>query len=401
MQRSAPTISVDQREAKIHRLRIVLLLTSVGILLLLLAAWWLIRSFTAEPAPLPHVSIFERKFPQLEQVDSNSAVQLLELADVQVNELLREFPDSPRAYDVKANRDYMVSDISGAQQAWEKALELDATFGDALHGIAMLAFERGDYQTTISVGERLVRTKHDNRRLPLLLADAYIHQGEFDKAILTLEQHVTSESSSVQALEMLGRAHLSNRNHDKAIACFERVLTHDDQSKDAYFGLGQAYTRLGQREQAQEFMTRFQELSRAGSSANARDAQAFVDRDHAAHVAAQVSLDSALVYRSVGNTDQTEKLFLQALQLEPDVTSWLVELKRFYQAQQRPMAAVDVLQRLVELEPDVPDHWLTLGGLYAELEQPDPAVDAFQRAIELAPDDPRCQQARAIIRQLK
>lgn len=401
MQSQLKAIDSGSQEARIRKLRTVLLLGSLAVLFLLLGAWWIISTWSLPPKPLARTSVFERQFDQLADIQDASAKQLLELADREVKRLLEVYPDSPSALNVKANRDYKISNISGAKEAWNRALKIDPLFPDGLFGVAMLDFEAGQYDSAIQLCEGLLRTNPGNPRVPLLLADSLSHRGDFEDATLVLEQHITTEPTSVQALEMLGRAHLSTQNYAKAISCFERALRYSPDSKDAYFGLGQAFARTGETEKAKNTMAKFAKLSDVSGQSNAEEAQAFVDRDHAAHVAAQVFLDSGMVAKSAGDSVRAEENVLQALQLTPDVVAWLTELRILYQSQNRIPETIDVLEKLAEIEPEAVDHWLALGTLYAELQQPDQAVDAFRTAIKIAPKDARCQRAETIIQRLK
>lgn len=368
---------------------------------MLLGTWWGLKLWTAPTPPVARTSILARDIDEPEFASGASAEKLLALAEREVESLLVDFPNSAAALNVKANRNYLVSDTQAARQAWQAVLAIDPRNADALFGIAMLAFESGEYDEAAAISESLLRSSPGNPRVPLLLADAYLHAGKPQPAVFALEQHISTEATSVQALEMLGNAHLNAGNKEKAIACFERAIQNAPDSKDAYYGLGQAYARLGEREKAAEYMQQFENLARSTGQSHAADAQAFEDIDFAAHVAAQTYVDAALIYATAGKLEIAQEKLLRALKLQPDVVSWLEELQRVFQQTSKLWEAIDVGERLVHLQPERADHWLTLGGLYAEVDQPEPAVSAFRKAIELAPNDPRCLRAESIIRQLQ
>ncbi len=382
------------------RLRVAVFFAILALLVGLVATWWNIRGRTAKTASVDRVSLLDADYPEAKLYASASQEELIQLANAEVGSLLKRFPSTPAALNVQANRDFLLSDMVDAEKTWKAVLAIDPYNADALFGLANLAFQAGKYADAIALCEGLQRTNPGNPRVPLLLADAFLNSGKADLALLALEQHIMTEPTSVQALQMLGTAHLNCQNYSQAIEWFTAALKYAPDSKDAYYGLGQAYARLGDRAQAEQAMQRFSQLAEASGQSNALDAQAFEDREQAAHVAAQVYLDSALVYKSAGELLAAQDRILKALRLQPDVVAWLEELQRVLQLQGLRQPAIDVGQRLVLLLPQDAHHWLTLGGLYAELEQPEPAIEAFRKAIALAPEDPDCQAAKSIIEQL-
>ncbi len=382
------------------KVRLVVLGGTLILLGGLLAAWWNVRGRITK-APAEHrISILDEDYPEAQFDATATQEELIQLASSEIQSLLATFPNSASAANVKANRDFLLSDMAAAQQTWKSVLTLEPRNPDALFGLANLAFQAGRYDEAIGLCEGLLRTNPGNPRVPLLLADSFMNSGQGDLAVLVLEQHIMTEPTSVQAIEMLGTAQLAVGSYNKAMDCFSRALKFAPDSKDSYYGLGQAYARLGEQAKAAEAMQQFSKLADSTGQSNALEAQAFEDRGQAAHVAAQVYLDSALVYKAAGDLPAAQARILRALRLQPDVTAWLEELQRVLQLQGLRPQAADVGERLVSLLPTNVHHWLTLGALYAELEQPEPAIEAFRKAIELAPDNPECQAAQSIIQQL-
>jgi tetratricopeptide (TPR) repeat protein len=375
-----------------------------GALLLLvgvMAAWWGIRAWTTQSVPENRVSILDEDFSEAKFYATASQEELVDLAGDEVKSLLERFPNSAAAANVKANRDFLLNDMVAAEETWKSALALEPRNPDALFGLANLVFQAGKYDEAIALCEGLLRTNPGNPRVPLLLADSFMNNGHADLAVLVLEQHILSEPTSVQAYEMLGSAQLAVGSYNKAIDCFTHALEFAPNSKDSYYGLGQAHAALGDKVKAAEAMQQFAKLANSSSQSTTIEAQAFEDRDQAAHVAAQAYLDSALVYKTAGDLPAAQSRILKALRLQPNVVAWLEELQRVLQLQGSRLQAADVGERLVSLLPKDVRHWLTLGSLYAELEQPEPAITAFRKAIELAPDHPECQAAKSIIQRLK
>ena len=363
----------------------------------------------------PSQTVLETPWEQLGLGAQASAAELLELADKQLMQLLADFPASAEAYNAKADRDFAISNMSAAQESWTTAAKLGTSEGkvEAIYGLAIIAFENGQYDSAIGMCEELQCLSPDNSRIPLLLADSYIHQGKLQAAILVLEQHLSQATASVQALEMLGNAQLKSRHPQLAVNIFQQVLEFAPESRDAHYGLAQAWARLGDREKARVYSQSFDALAKGRGSSNMEAARSFEDRDFAASVAAQVFFDVGTIYGSQsmgaalepmaveGVEDLAIKNMLRAVRLNPSMISWLGELKHIYAVCGDRWGANDVGEKLAELEPAVVDHWLNIGQLYAELELSELAIKAFQKAIEISPSDSRCQQAKAVIEKLE
>ncbi|RMF39874.1 MAG: tetratricopeptide repeat protein [Planctomycetota bacterium] len=383
------------------RARILLLGISVLLLVLLLGAWLVVRARLPAASSADHTPFFSQPAVVSLRIPGDSAEDLLELARKTAESIVTQFPDSAAAYCVQANYHYMLSDTAEAEANWRRAAELDPTLDEGLYGVALVAFEDGRFDDAIELCLQLRTLSPGNPKVPLLLADAYLNNGQPEQAILVLQQHIAQERASVQALELLGRAHLNADEPEKAAAVFRKALEFAPQSKEILYGLGQAYGRMGQADKSREYMERFRTRSQQVAAENAAAAQEFEDRAHAAHIAAQVLFDTAMVYKAQGDLDAAIRHAVQAHFLEPHVDAWLLELQRLLQRQGRLLDAADVGREWVQRHPDDVDQWLVLGGLYAELDMADQAVEAFQKAIALAPEDPRCKRAKSVLRSLQ
>ena len=382
------------------RTRVLFLAASALLIVCLTVAWLIVRTNVAKPV-LHHISVLDIEIEGREFSPNATADELLALADRQSQKILDAFPILSAAYSVKANRNYRTGNMVLAKASWSQALELDPQSTDAMLGLAIIAFESGEFLRTIELCEQCMFTNPGSPRIPLLLAESYLQDGQANKSILVLSQHIASEPTSVQALELLGTAYLNIRDYENAITQFKRVLAFSSNSKDSYYGLAQASTKLGRPEEAKKYMARFSEIAASASSSNQKDAQTFKDRAFASHVSAQVYVDSGMIYRQFGDYESEEECLLRAQKLQPNVIVWLEELQQCFFATGKLREAVDVAERLVQLDAKSVDYWLKLGQIYSDLEMADRAIEAFQKAVELAPNDDRCKRAEAVLRKLR
>lgn len=371
------------------------------LLLITLAAWFVLRSYTSRSRQTDRPSLLDRPLvgTTIDREDA-SAEELLELADEVLQTSVKRYPKSAVAWSAIARRDYALSNTREAMSAWQKSVQLDPLFTEGLFGLGLLAFEDNRYADAIALYEDVAKLTPGDARVPLSLADAFLHNGQEKHAALTLEQHIVTEQSSVQAWESLGKAHLQSRKYAKAVVAFQRALQFAPGSKDALFGLAQAHRALGNREEAEKFNAQFQTLAKQAQQETKQTAVAFEDAKYAARVASVACIDSARAAKEAGDFEEAERLLLMASKLEPITYNLLTELQRLVQVQGRQQDAIDIGEHIVELSPKDVDQWLNLGTLYSEVQMVDRAVAAFKRAIEIAPDDPRCQRAKRIMRQL-
>lgn len=396
-----PTGSVVRGHEWYTRLRVFLLLASFVALASVLVAWLVVRNLNLAKSEPPHTSVLDLPIEDKEFSADLKAEDLLTLADRQTQKVIEAFPKLSAAYNLKANRDYLLGDMDVAKQSWSQALTYDSRSSEALFGLALIAFEASEYERAIELCEQSVLLRTGNPRVPLLLAESYLQNGQADRATMVLSQHIATEPTSVQALELLGTTYLNARDFENAIAQFKRVLVYSPNSKDAYYGLAQAHTKLGKVQEAKEYMAKFDEMSRKSGDEHSKEAQRFRDRAYASHVAAQVYADSSLIHKQQGDYRQAADCLLRAQKLQPDVVTWLEELQRVYFLAQDHRSAADVGERLVVIDDKNVEHWLNLGQVYSDLGLADPALRAFQKAIELAPGDARCQKAQEVIRKMK
>jgi tetratricopeptide (TPR) repeat protein len=378
------------------RARVLILAISFAVLASLVVAYLVVR-FTLGKPETPHTSILDIPIEGAENTSNVSAAELLALADKQCETMLSTYPSLAAAYNLKANRDYLTGDMDVAAVSWNKALALDASSSEALFGLALIAFEASQFERAIELCEQSQLVSGGNPRIPLLLADSYLQDGQPDKAILVLLQHLASEPSSVQAVELLGTAYLNARDFENAVVQFKQALQFSPNSKDSQYGLAQAYSKLGRKEEAKIHLDKFNELSKEMGSEHRKDAQAFRDREFAAHVAAQVHADSATIYKQHSQYEKAVDSLLRAQRLQPDVPAWLEELQQCFFALGKLQEAADVGERLTKIDPKNLEYWLKLGQIYSDVQNADRAIASFEQAIALAPDDERCLRAQAVI----
>ncbi|NOZ05926.1 MAG: tetratricopeptide repeat protein [Chloroflexi bacterium] len=152
--------------------------------------------------------------------------------------------------------------------------------------------------------------------------------GKTSEAIQQLEQAVTTNPESVEALFNLGNAYMDAEQFDKAIASFQSVLALEPKHADARSNLGVAYYRKGDMKQAVEAFQKAVELS-------PQDAEI------------QYNLGGSLA--QMNRLDEAIAAFQKALELDPNLPEAYLGLGSVFKLQGKNKEAIDALNRFLEL----------------------------------------------------
>ncbi|MFP3942144.1 MAG: tetratricopeptide repeat protein [Acidobacteriota bacterium] len=230
---------------------------------------------------------------------------------------------------------------------------------DIRHTLAEAYLDVGQSDQAVSVLED--RTGEDPES-SLLLAQALYQGGSLERALETLqpfaetvlEAGMDPENPNLQlagdVTREYGRWLLSAGRNEEAVPYLRLATEAEPREKEAWQALGQALAATGDREEAQEALARFQELSQAEGSETAQVNRERQDRE-----------------------DPTARELRRARELL---------------SQDRPEAALELLQEERGLNPDDPRPWLLESRVLVVLERPEEALDAAEQAVRLAPESP-------------
>lgn len=342
-------------------------------------------------------SILSQSIEGPEFAESSTTEEILAVAERIVEDLLREFPNNAAVLSSAARKSLEIGEVEKANSYWQKALMLQPDFSEALYGMALSAFESDKYEDALAYFQDVAVISPGDPRTPVMIAESLVYLGRAQDAILYLQQHLSSEQTSVQAWLLLGQAYLEVKDYEQAITAFEKVEAVAPNTKDAVYGLSRAHAALAHKEQASALNAKFRELAQADREDNAAQANAFQDRAYAQGVVALAYADAARIYRMQGKRQEAEDAMLRAIKLDPSNLDFLVRVKELFLMADNKWGAVDAIERIVELDPENLQEWIGLGGLYADLNQPEKVISAFQKAIEIDPTNSLCVQAKAYI----
>ena len=149
--------------------------------------------------------------------------------------------------------------MTAAEASLKKAesLSLNSSLVNQVHGWLLIA--KGDFESAIVKMEQAVHL--DPLSLPLLsnLADAYAFAGRFDDALAQYDKAIEMDPNFRRGFEGRGMIYLAKKEYDKAISNFEKYHSLIGHPLKGVSSLGHAYAAAGQKEKALECLDKLKQ----------------------------------------------------------------------------------------------------------------------------------------------
>jgi len=255
--------------------------------------------------------------------------------------------------------------LDRAAALYHKALERDPGHADALHLLGVVAFQRGEIESSIKLIERAL-PELDN------LPDAHLNLGN--------------------ALQAGGRI-------VEAVESFRRTIALDPEYGMAYNNLAYALNDQGMFEAGLESARRAVELipDFPGAHLNHATAATALGRFDEAEIPCRRALelqqnnaklhgDLGRILTELGRVDEAVASYRRAVALSSDFADAHYGLGNALKVQGRLDDAVTSYRRAIELKPDFAEAHYNLGNALQRLDRLDEAVQSYQQAVRLKLD---------------
>jgi protein O-GlcNAc transferase len=264
-----------------------------------------------------------------------------------------------------ALRHHQAGRLGDAERLYREILQLDATHGDALHCLGVVAHQRGRNDVAV---ELITRAIVQSGRVPAFhnnLGNALKAQGKLQEAIACYQQALSHGPNYVEAHYNLGIALHGIGRLDEAVASYRRALHYRPEHAAANNNLGNALQEQGKLDDAVTAYQRALALKPSyaeayGNLANVRKAQG--------------ALDDAVTF------------YARALALKPDHAEALNNLGIVLLEQGKPNEAAALFQKALTLKPDYALAHSNLGDALQEQGNPTDARIAYSQALSADPD---------------
>ncbi len=320
--------------------------------------------------------------------------QAMEIA----NRLVEDFPDEGVSHALLGAAHYNHGNSAEAVRCLEKCLQLDPGRADAYDMLAMVSFEKGDSQRVVELCQEALKIEPEMASAYHRLGRALMDLGQSEELIATMRQAVKVLPPSSESHYLLGQGYLQSREYENAKEALQAVIERRSDHTQAYFGLFTACARLGQREEADRYKQKFQELEavdrRALSDRNARE-DTLSGLPLVRKTAAKTCCGAAEVYFAHDDLAKAEELWRKAAVLDPDNGPCRAALLTLYQRQDRIPDALALFEQLGQMQPESGLNHYFLGDIHTRLRQLDSAEAAYRQVTKLAPERPEGHRALA------
>jgi tetratricopeptide (TPR) repeat protein len=152
---------------------------------------------------------------------------------------------------------FLQGDLKGADAAFQKITEIDATNPDGWVNIGRVRVQEGDTAGAALVLEKALALKPDLARANFFYARVLKEEGHYDDAIHRLQMVLAQFPRDRVVHNELGRVFFLQKRYAVAVAEFQKTLAIDPEDLQAHYNLMLCYTGLGDDAQANEHKTRY------------------------------------------------------------------------------------------------------------------------------------------------
>jgi tetratricopeptide (TPR) repeat protein len=135
-----------------------------------------------------------------------------------------------------------------------KAIELDSTLTDALHGLTRAHFQKGELDQAIQAYDEIIYRSPDFVPAYYNRGNAYERKGELDQAISDYDAVISLDPTYGPAYINRANAYQEKGQYDRAIEDYDQAIRLNPGNAHAYYSRGLAYRNKGNQGRAlQEF----------------------------------------------------------------------------------------------------------------------------------------------------
>lgn len=222
------------------------------------------------------------------------------------------------------------------------------------------------------------------------LADEYLENEYYDKAISNYEKALATSTNSLEILLKLGEVYLKNNQPEKAEEIFLAAAEIEPESVDIKISLARSKLNARQTGQAKEIIWQLDETNSRVAYYKGIILILYKDFDEAQkrfvaiskadppaeHQLLENSLKFLDAYKTYSYYKESDKIYLQLL------------LAKTLSTVQENQAAIPLLYDILNTRNNYRDAWIVLGYSYLNIGKPDDALDALTQAKDLTPEKP-------------
>jgi tetratricopeptide (TPR) repeat protein len=301
-------------------------------------------------------------------------------ADADLKMLMAKFPNAPAAYVTKGSYYLALNNNAAAREAFQRALDLNPTYLDALTGLVALDLAAKNAPAARARVEAVLVKYPEAAVARVLAARVYALSGEPAKAEDSLKRAIAADPSSPEAYGLLAQLYMAQNRIDDAKRQFLELTRVDPGSTGAPTMLGVLYYLTKQLPEAQEWWQKAVRIEpRSAAAAN----------------------NLAWLYaESNTNLDRALELARTAKSIMPDQPEMNDTLGWVYYKQKMSSLATQHLSFSSQKDPTNPIYQYHLGMAYAQAGEDGKARRCLEEALRLDPTFEGAAEARKTLRRL-
>jgi tetratricopeptide (TPR) repeat protein len=254
-----------------------------------------------------------------------------------------------------------------AIQSYQRAIQLNITKKEAYLYIGNAYEQQKDFANAATAYERyLLLLPETPGPAEFQLGLCYNELGQFDKAILALQDAVKSQPLDQPYNYQLALTYQKARQYDKAEEAYRKLIQISPQDSLSYYSL---------------IIRMYDEANLPDKAVDA--ARKVVELNPKSEVSI---LNLGIIYLKLKRYDEAIAMFRQALAVRPDYELAVNLIGTSYYQQKKYKESVDAFKQYVGLIPESAEGWLNIGINYMMLKDFRNALDPLRHCVQIKPD---------------
>lgn len=279
--------------------------------------------------------------------------------------------------------------LNQALEYYRQATTLSPHTAQLFNEWGSLCFSMGEHEKALEKYQKSLSLDADYDQTYLLLGDLHLNRKELDEAVEAYKRALDLNPNLVQAHSALGYIYTQQDNLQKAMQENLRVLELAPNDYDSHKNLALIYRDLGRLNEAINEARIALELAPEGDKQSLKTLIAQLGGEQAPgsdEELIQTYLSQGQAYLAEKDFERAERVYLQVLELNPNVVQVYSALGYIYAYQGRLEESVEANLKVLELAPNDYDSHKNLAILYQQLERLEEAIAEAKSALELAPE---------------
>jgi len=290
-------------------------------------------------------------------------------------------------------------DIEKALIYFQKAVEKDPNYADAIFQIGYCYGQLKQYREAIESLKQAIRIKPDYAEAHFFLGLAYGSLGRHREAIESYKQAIRIKPDYAEAHYFLGLAYGSLGRSSEEIESYKHAIRIKPDYAEAHCNLGAAYLGLGRYSEAIESLKQairikpdyaeahcnlgaaYGNLGRSSEEIESYKQAIRIKPDYA-----EAHFNLGIAYGNLGRHSEEIESYKQAIRIKPDYAEAHFNLGIAYGNLGRHSEAIESLKQAIRIKPDLAEAHCNLGVAYWSLGRYSEAIESYKQAIRIKPD---------------